>query len=217
MTTKIKVVNTDVSLNSKTILAYLRPQENSNDWESTAWASVHVEEGGSANLPAITNDISGVGSYNDGQYFTSEQIIPIGYVSTFKQEGNVIKLYPPVKSSSVTAVQSGMKNETNATDLYGVWGLNGGTICKTRLTNGDNTSFQLKQKIYFSVGDYTETETWKVQTWSDLQEFELPSNLLSATITLSFNKGSQKYIFTMSNEKYSVTEEAHLEMLAYNR
>lgn len=204
MNTKLTIKNRGLELGSDKILVYLQPQENNTDWETVAWDSCTPQNGGSHELPIIDNVIQAYGEFNNGRDRTAYQNIEPHHMALIKQTGNEVDLLGGEENVTLTAQQSGVKNTTNIVDIRPIWCLNGKSICRPKepLFNGGISSFELLQKIYFTIGSSTRTETFIVQDWSELAEFDIESNLVSADIVVSKDKSDNKPVFTMENAKY---------------
>lgn len=204
--TVFTVINDNVNLETQQILAYLRPQTSNTSWVSSAWQACSPQvDGGKATLNAIINTISATGTFSDGKDSTSTVDIPAGQMATFTQDGNVIVLGVPADSTNLTSTQSGVYNTTAVKDLYPVWSLNGGNICKPAnpMYNTGDSSFELLQKIYFTIGSQELTDTFILQNWTDLQEFDVPSNLVSADINVSIDATTNTPVFEMDNKVFA--------------
>jgi hypothetical protein len=206
MNTILTVVNDNIDLSAQKILAYLKPQTHNADWEVAAWQACSPQpDGGSQQLDTITNEVGAFISFNNNKSKTAYKKIDPGYISAIKENGNELILGDPeLDNSNLTEAQSGVKNGTTTKGIYPVWCLNKKSICKpsSQMFNDGFSSFELLQKVYFTIGSSLETDTFKVQNWDVLTEIDLPSNLVSADISATLNNATNKVTFTIENQKY---------------
>lgn len=206
MNVELTVINKDVPLTGQKILAYLKPQSASSDWMTSAWAFCAPQGGGKTRLPAITSDVSAYGTWDNNSNETATVVIPAGHMSHIVQTGNVVAMgNPELDGVDLSKAQSGVQNKTNVNDMYVVWCVNGRSVCRSKnaMMNTGFSSFELLQSVYFTIGSETRTEQFVVQNWTALVEIKLDPSLISADITVSLNKSSNKPEFEISNKKYA--------------
>lgn len=202
----LRVINQNVDLTSQQVLAYLKPQGQSENWVSSAWQACSPQSGGSARLKAITSDVEAYASYGEDANQTATISIPPQSMSVISQNGNVVGLSAPTKDTGeLTPTQSGVKNSTTLTDVYIVWCVNGASVCRPQnpMMNTGISSFELTPKVYFTIGSQQRTQTFTVQNWVSFTTFNLPANLTSADITVSLDPATNAPVFNMSNQQYT--------------
>ncbi len=204
MKTVLTIVNKGVDLSSQKVLVYLRPQESSSDWESIAWQHCSPEPGGSKRLDSIVNEIAAYASYDNDTGKTKTQIIPCSQLAEIIDNGNELSLKEPIVDNRLTPQQSGIKNSSKIADIHAVWCINGKPVCRTinPMFNTGISSFELKQKVYITIGSSKRAENFFVQNWTEFAEFEIDSNLLEADIEISIDTSTNKPVFTLVPKQY---------------
>lgn len=205
MATTLRIINKDIDLEGEKILAYLKAQGNNDNWEVAAWQACSPQKGGTYTLTPINNEIGACVSYDNGRGETAEVEIPPQKMATLTRSGSELDLGEAVlDEGDLTARQSGVKNLTADKDIHPIWCLNGKKICrlKGKMFNGGICTFELMQKVFFTIGSSISTETFIVQNWSELKEFSIESNLYSADIEVSVDKVTNKPIFMMTNKVF---------------
>lgn len=203
----LRVVNQSVDLTSQQVLAYLKPQSQSENWVSSAWQACSPQAGGgSARLKAITSDVEAYALWGEDANQTATVPIPPQSMSTITQTGNVVGLSSPTKDpGELTATQSGVRNSTTLTDVYVVWCVNGASVCRPQnpMMNTGVSSFALTPSVYFTIGSQLRTQTFTVQNWTSFTAFPLPANLASADIVVSLDPATNAPVFTITNQQYA--------------
>ncbi len=207
MNTTLTIKNKDLDLQTQKVLVYLRPQENSSNWETSAWQACAPQPGGgSYTLDSINNMVGAYVNYANGKGKTALQNIPLQNMSTIKENGNEVCLeVAQPDTANLTAQQCGAINLTSQSDVKVVWCLNGSSVCRPvdPMFNDGISSFELMQKVYFTIGNLVETDTFRVQNWTKLQSIEIPADLVSADIVVSLDHKTNKAVFKLENPLYN--------------
>lgn len=207
MNTTLSIINKDLNLQNQKVLVYLRAQDNSSNWETSAWQACAPQPGGgSYTLDSINNTVGAYVNYANGKGKTALQDIPLQNMSAIKENGNEVCLEAPQPDATdLTAQQCGVINLTTKSDVKVVWCLNGSSVCRPvdPMYNDGISSFELMQKVYFTIGSLIETDTFRVQNWTKLQAIDIPADLVSADIVVSLDHKTNKAVFTLANPLYN--------------
>jgi hypothetical protein len=207
MNTTLTIINKDLNLKSQKVLVYLRAQNNSSNWETAAWQACAPQPGGgSYTLDSINNTVGAYVSFAGGKGKTALQDIPLQNMSAIEEAGNEVCLDAAQPNEvDLTAQQCGVINLTTKSDVKVIWCLNGSSVCRPvdPMFNEGISSFELMQKVYFTIGSLIETDTFRVQNWTKLQSIDIPADLVSADIVVSVDHKTNKPVFALENALYN--------------
>ncbi len=193
--TTFVIKNKNIDTSKKTILVFLKAIGSSNDWASTAWETTNVQESGQQGLKAITHNVAANGVYGPGQLSSTATVeIPAGQTASFQlQKSGELKLLAPTSGGGSTSQQSSTYNPTTEENLYTEWSVNGNAVCRDMgaMDNKGHSSFQLYNKIYITVAESYETDSFKLQDWDSLIEIPYDSALVTAIVTVEKNSKNE--------------------------
>lgn len=210
METRFTVRNGDENGNNalnlgpnKAVLAYLRPVEDDKNLVSCAWCSVTPQAGGSTKLPVINSSISAVVTV--GNYTTAKQKIELQAIATITgKEERDVRLSEAREEPTLSKELCYVENLSPCDGIKTTWLVNDQPVCRSAeaMFNTQKESFQLKQTIYLTIGGQMETETFKLQDWTQLINFPFDNDLKSADIYVWLDPKDRSPRFKVANKKY---------------
>lgn len=187
-TTNLHFLNNASAPTSNSILIFLQPTGALENYNFYAWSVLNPSIG-STQTAVLTNSFSGsIASFGDSKGNYSRPVaLPLGVpllVTNPNNQSPVIGV-PDTNNTQVPADAVGLENQaiTPPTDLSVQWYVNNNLVVETNntatttLNPGFTATFELKQSIYCMLAQPpTLTTTYTIQTFSQMTEFEVPSN-----------------------------------------
>jgi hypothetical protein len=198
--------NSGGQLGGQSILVYLTPLTNAQNWLYYAWQNLTPGEGGSSKF-TLNQNVSVNMLAQDGSYTTNSQIVNPGYVSLLT---NTSSLQPTlgqpvlgttVNPPTVTPTQSGVKNLTAnpGSSMYSVWFVNGNPTAQSKQpvsAGGTLSAFELNTTLYWSIGYKQEGPNYTYQQITTFYAYVLPAATPTVNVSLGYDSNTQQFTWT---------------------
>jgi hypothetical protein len=205
--TTFKVTNNSGGqLGGQSILVYLTPLTNAQNWLYYAWQNLTPGDGGSSSFTLNQNVAVNMLSQN-GNDTTNSQTVNPGWVSLLTNSAGLNPtLGAPVLGSTVpaptvTTTQSGVKNNTAnpGSAMYSVWSVNGNQTAQSKQpvsAGGTLSAFELNTTLYWSVGYKQVGPNYTYQQITTFDAYALPAATPTVNVSLGYDKNTQQFTWT---------------------
>lgn len=192
--------NTAGALANQKILVFLTPLMNSANYLYAAWQQLAPSDGATSKF-ILNQDIA---AYLVTDDTTSAPVaIAPGYMSQAVNAGGLSPyLASPTPSSSVTAQQSGVQNQTSPyVGVNVAWTVNKNLVIQTAspLSAGAVSAFELQTKLYWAVGNTTSGANYTLNQITPMQTYSVPAGVATVNVSLTFDRSTGQYNFAFQN------------------
>lgn len=204
--TEFRVTNNTDKLGNQSILVFLTPANDAQQWLYAAWQRLRPGKGGTGKF-VLNEEVSGQMEATDGTYSTNVITISPGYVSELVNgSGLQPTLSTPILGSSaplphVTPQQSGVQNATDqpAVEMNALWYVNGNLTCQSiaPVSAGNVLSaFELNTTLYWAVGNTVIGPNYTYNQVTPLTKYVLPAATPAVNVTLDYSNSQFQFSFT---------------------
>jgi hypothetical protein len=168
------------------VLLFLQPvgatENRARDYEYYAWEKFHPAKGSNNTVSLETIYGASVATYKSP---FGESTDPVELTLGQAQVVNNVAGSDPFFSMDTQAINKnlvGVVNSTPDKDLWVTWRINKNPVVRTnntdisKLTPQLTSTFELKQTLYCMFGTYKATDTYNIQTFSNMFSFQIPND-----------------------------------------